>query len=44
MKYLILSCLASLALVSLVGCSCDSDKTTTTQSASLSTDTKEMHK
>ena len=46
MKNLILSCLASLTLVSLVACSCDSDKhttTTTDQSASMQTDTKDMH-
>jgi hypothetical protein len=45
MKNLILSCLAVLSLISIVGCS-DSDKTastTTTQSAAMQPDTKDMH-
>ncbi len=45
MKNLILCCLASFALVSLAACSCDNDKhsmSTTNQSASMQTDTKDM--
>ncbi len=44
MKNLVLSCLAALVLVSVVGCSDDSDRTTstTTQSASMQTDSKDM--
>jgi len=43
MKYLLLTCLAVLGLLSFTGCS-DTDKTTTSnQSASLQTDTKAMH-
>ena len=43
MKNLIFCTIASLALVSLAGCSCDKDKqTTTSQSASMQTDTKNM--
>jgi len=45
MKNLILTCLATFVLVSVVGCSCDKDHTTTTsQSASMQTDTKDMKK
>jgi hypothetical protein len=44
MKNLILSCLAAIVLVSVVGCS-DSDKTTSTPpSAPMQTDTKDMKK
>ena len=45
MKNLVLSCLAALVLISVVGCSDDADRTattTTTQSASMQTDTKDM--
>ena len=46
MKYLILSCLASISLFSLAACSDDTDKTTTmnssSQTASMQTDTKDM--
>ena len=45
MKTIICCCIACLALVYLPGCSCDKDKRTTTdQSASMQTDTKDMHK
>jgi hypothetical protein len=45
MKNLILSCLAAVGLLSFVGCSSDDKHTeTTTQSASMQTDTKDMHK
>jgi hypothetical protein len=46
MKNLILCCLATISLVTLVAC-CDDNRTTTTatdQSASMQTDTKEMKK
>jgi major membrane immunogen (membrane-anchored lipoprotein) len=45
MKNLILCCLACVSLISLAACS-DSDKhtmTTSDQSASMQTDTKDMH-
>jgi hypothetical protein len=45
MKNLVLSCLAVLVLSSVVGCSdsCDRTSSTTTQSASMQTDSKDMH-
>ncbi len=46
MKNLILSCLAAVGLLTFAGCSSDSDKTSTTstQSATMQTDTKDMKK
>ena len=45
MKNLILCCLTAFSLVSLAACSSDCDKTSTssTQSASMQTDSKDMH-
>jgi hypothetical protein len=43
MKIVLISCLAALMVGGLVGCSCDKEKTdTTSQSASMQTDTKQM--
>ena len=46
MKHLILICLATISLISLAACSDDTDRQTTTtsstQSASMQTDTKDM--
>jgi uncharacterized protein YcfL len=45
MKNLILACLAAFVLVSVIGCSNDSDRTTSTaQSAPMQTDAKDMKK
>ena len=44
MKYLMIVCLATFVLGSVVGCSDDSNRTTSTQSASLQTDTKAVKK
>jgi hypothetical protein len=46
MKNLILCCLVAVSFISLAACSSDSDKTSTAstqQSASMQTDTKDMH-
>jgi hypothetical protein len=44
MKNLVLSCLAAFVLVSVVGCSdsCDRTSSTTSQSATMQTDSKDM--
>jgi hypothetical protein len=44
MKNIILSCLAAVVLVSVVGCSCDKNCTSTNQSAPMQTDAKDMKK
>jgi hypothetical protein len=45
MKLFIISCIAAIGLTTLVGCSCDKDRQTTTTSSydSASLDTKSMH-
>jgi uncharacterized protein YcfL len=43
MKTILFSCITAFALISIVGCSCDKPaSSTTTQSASMQTDSKDM--
>jgi hypothetical protein len=43
MKNTLLAAFGALVLFAVVGCSCDKKDTTTSQSASMQTDTKDMH-